>query len=245
MKKALSSIYAVVSYAIGFVALLYWIASTENLLPETSIDGIPKMSTSLALIKNFSLVLLFALQHSIMARKGFKKWIIQYIPSHLERSTYVLVTGLVVLLMVWQWEPLGGVVWNLSSSTIWCYVLYGFSFLGWIILFISTFLINHFDLFGLRQAYLNLKDKPYTEINFKIISLYKYTRHPLYLGIVIGIWSTPLMTLTHLLFAIALTAYIFVGIYFEERDLVSAFGDKYRQYRASTPMLLPIKSKKQ
>lgn len=245
MKRVLGSIYAIVCYAIGFVSLLYWIASTGNLLPETSIDGIPKMNTGLALLKNFSLVLLFALQHSIMARKGFKKWLIQYIPAYAERSTYVLVTGFVVLLMVWQWEHLGGVVWEVSRSSALYYVLYTFFFLGWVILFISTFLINHFDLFGLRQAYLNLRSKPYSEIDFKIVSLYKYTRHPLYLGIVIGIWSTPIMTVTHLVFAIMLTAYIFVGIYFEEKDLVTAFGDKYTQYRAKTPMLFPIRTKKQ
>jgi protein-S-isoprenylcysteine O-methyltransferase Ste14 len=244
MKKALSSLYAIVCYTVGFVSLLYWIASTGNLFPETSIDGIPTMKTSLALLKNFALILLFALQHSVMARKGFKKWITQYIPSHIERSTYVLATGIVVILMVWQWEPLGGVIWDVRSSTLWYNIFYALYFIGWIILFISTFLINHFDLFGLRQAYQNLISKPYHEVDFKIISFYKYTRHPLYLGAFIGIWSTPLMTSTHLIYAIMLTAYIFIGIHFEEKDLVNAFGDKYLKYKATTPMLLPIKKRR-
>jgi len=241
MKKVFISLYAVACYAIGFVSLLYWIASTGNLFPGTAIDGNPNMGITSAMLKNIGLVLLFGLQHSIMARKGFKRWITQYIPVYIERSTYVLATGIVVILMVWQWEPLGGVIWEVSSSTIWYYVLYAFFFLGWVILFISTFLINHFDLFGLRQAYMTLKGKPYSEIDFKVVSLYKYTRHPLYLGVIIGIWSTPLMTFTHLLFAILLTAYIFIGISFEEKDLVRVFGDQYLKYRTSTPKLIPIK----
>jgi protein-S-isoprenylcysteine O-methyltransferase Ste14 len=241
MKKVLSSIYAVGCYAIGFVSLLYWIFSTGNLFPQTSIDGIPQMETSLALFKNLGLVLLFALQHSLMARKSFKKWITKFIPVHTERSTYVLATGLVVILMVWQWEPLGGIIWDLRDSKIWYNSLYAFYFIGWIVLFISTFLINHLDLFGLRQAYLNFKDKPYLEVDFKVISLYKYTRHPLYLGAIIGIWSTPLMTTTHLVYAILLTAYIFIGIYYEEKDLVNLFGKKYLDYRKNTPMVIPIK----
>lgn len=241
MKKVLSSLYAIVCYAIGFISLLYWIASTGNLFPEISIDGPPAMDTSLAILKNVGLIVLFGLQHTVMARKGFKKWITQYIPDHLERSTYVLATGVVVILMVYQWEPLGGFLWQISTASIWYTVLYISYFIGWIILFISTFLINHFDLFGLRQAYLNLKSKPYREVDFKIISFYKYTRHPLYLGAIIGIWSTPVMTVTHLLFALLLTLYIFIGIYFEEQDLVAAFGDDYLTYKAQTPMVIPLK----
>lgn len=244
MKKVVSSFYAIASYAVGFVSLVYWIASTGNLLPETSIDGEPRMNTILALLKDVALVLLFALQHSVMARKGFKNWLTRYIPVHLERSTYVLMTGLVVVLMVWQWEPLGGVIWDVRASAVAYYFLYSTFFFGWVILFISTFLVNHFDLFGLRQAYLNFKNEPYSEIDFKVISLYKYTRHPIYLGAIIGVWSTPLMTVTHMVFALLLTAYIFVGIQFEERDLIRTFGEDYLRYKASTPMLLPFKKNK-
>jgi protein-S-isoprenylcysteine O-methyltransferase Ste14 len=241
MKKLWSSIYAVVAYAIGFFSLLYWIASTGNLLPMASIDGTPVMETGTAVLKNLLLVLLFGLQHSIMARKGFKQWITRFIPVHLERSTYVLATGIVLTFMVWQWEPLGGIIWKIQPNSPWYSILYGLYFSGWGILFISTFLINHFDLFGLRQAYLNFKNKPYQEVNFKVVAFYKYTRHPLYLGTLIGIWSTPVMTITHLCYALLLTGYIMVGVYYEEKDLVRVFGEKYIQYRKSTPAIIPIK----
>ena len=244
MKKVFSSIYAVACYGVGFVSLLYWIASTGNLFPETSIDGPPTMDTSRALLKNLLLVLLFGIQHTVMARKGFKNWLTQFIPQHLERSTYVLTTGIVLTLLVWQWEPLGGVVWRISKESPGYTVMYGLYFTGWIILFISTFLINHFDLFGLRQAYLDLRNKPYENINFKVVSFYKYTRHPLYLGALMGIWSTPTMTVTHLVYAVLLTGYIFIGIYYEEKDLISAFGAQYLKYKASTPTIIPFKFNK-
>ena len=241
MKQALTATYAIISYAIGFIALIYWIASTGNLLPFASIDGMPNMNTIPALIKNIALILLFGLQHSVMARKSFKKWITRVIPEYLERSTYVLSTGLVLTLLVWEWEPLGGTLWRITNESAWYYILYGLYFFGWVILFISTFLINHFDLFGLRQAYLSILGIPYEEIDFKVVSFYKYTRHPLYLGALIGIWATPSMTVTHLVYALLLTGYIYVGIFYEERDLISAFGDKYRNYIANTSKLIPIK----
>jgi protein-S-isoprenylcysteine O-methyltransferase Ste14 len=245
MKKTLSAVYSLFCYAIGFLSLLYWIASTGNLLPQASIDGTPTMDTRLALLKNMGLVLLFGIQHTVMARKGFKAWIARFIPAHVERSTYVLATGIVLTLLVWQWEPLGGVVWQISHGSIWYNVLYGLYFTGWAILFISTFLINHFDLFGLRQAYLNMRNEPYKPIDFKIVAFYKYSRHPLYLGALIGIWATPIMTVTHLVYALLLTAYIMVGIYYEERDLISVFGEQYLKYKSTTPVIIPLKLKKQ
>jgi methanethiol S-methyltransferase len=244
MKKVFSALYAIVCYAIGFAALIYWIASTGNLLPEIAIDGVAMQPTSYALIKNLSLVLLFGIQHTVMARKTFKRWITQYIPHHLERSTYVLATGIVLTLLVWQWEPLGGIVWEIPKSSYWYYILYSLFFTGWGILFISTFLINHFDLFGLRQAYLKMRDKPYTAVNFKVIFFYKYSRHPLYLGTLIGIWSTPHMTVTHLIYALLLTGYILIGVRYEEKDLIHEFGDQYLAYKKSTPAIIPFKFSK-
>ncbi len=241
MKKVLSSIYAIVCYAIGFVSLLYWIASTGNLFPSIAIDGIPNMDTFTALLKNFGLVALFGIQHTVMARKNFKEWITKFIPQHLERSTYVLATGIVLTLLVWQWEPVGGIIWSIDKENSWYFIIYGFYFFGWIILFISTFLINHFDLFGLRQAYLNIKREPYKDVKFKVVAFYKYTRHPLYLGAIIGIWSTPQMTVTHLIYALMLTGYILVGVYYEEKDLIANFGSEYLKYKAKTPKIIPIR----
>jgi len=241
MKKVLSSVYAVACYGIGFLSLLYWIASTGNLFPETSIDGKATMPLWQALLKNLLLVLLFGLQHTVMARKPFKAWITRFLPVHLERSTYVLATGIILGLLVWQWEPLGGVIWSISPGSLLYYVLYTLYFGGWIVLFVSTFLINHFDLFGLRQVYLHAMDKPYENVKFKIVSLYRYVRHPLYLGALLGIWATPLMTVTHLVYAILLTAYIYIGIYFEERDLSTQFGDKYQKYKEETPTVIPFR----
>ncbi|WP_423129105.1 methyltransferase family protein [Gaoshiqia sp. Z1-71] len=243
MKKTLSAVYALFCYAIGFLSLLYWIASTGNLFPEASIDGVPVMDTGSAILKNLGLVFLFGIQHTVMARRGFKKWIIRFIPAHLERSTYVLATGIALTLLVWQWEPLGGVIWQVSNESVWYNVLYGMFFTGWVILFISTFLINHFDLFGLRQAYLRIRNEPYKAIDFKVVAFYKYSRHPLYLGTLIGIWSTPLMTVTHLVYSLLLTTYILVGLYYEEKDLIHVFGEQYLAYKRSTPRIIPIKLK--
>jgi methanethiol S-methyltransferase len=244
MKKVFSLIYAIVCYAAGVLALLYWIASTGNLLPEISIDGEATMSSGKAVLKNVLLVLLFGVQHTVMARQRFKQWLTRFIPTHLERSTYVLATGIVLFLLVSQWEPLGGVIWSVTANSALYYFLYGLYFAGWTILFVSTFLINHFDLLGLRQAYLYAVEMPYENVKFRIVFLYKYVRHPLYFGMLVGIWATPLMTVTHLVYALLITAYIYVGIYFEERDLSAQFGDTYRSYKASTPTVIPLRFNK-
>ncbi|MEQ6123652.1 isoprenylcysteine carboxylmethyltransferase family protein [Pseudotenacibaculum sp. MALMAid0570] len=240
MKKILMFTYSVVAYAIAFASLLLWILSASNLIPEISIDGTPTMSFEWALLKNLGLICLFGVPHSIMARKPFKKFITQYMPKPIERSTYVLTAGVLLAILVWFWEPMGGIVWSIAPKTIGYYTLYALFFTGWIILFISTFLINHFDLFGLRQTYLELVNKPYTDLNFKVYSFYKYVRHPLYLGGIIGVWATPHMTVTHLVFAILITSYFVVGTLFEERDLIKEFGDTYRKYQKKTPMLIPL-----
>ena len=240
MKKVLQFTYSIVAYLVGFASLLLWILSVSDLIPEISIDRTPKVSFSIALLKNVGLVFLFAIPHSIMARKPFKEFITRYIPRPIERSTYVLQAGILLSVLVLNWEPMGGVIWNFSQNKVSYYLAYVLFFLGWIILFISTFLINHFDLFGLRQTYLELTNKPYIELNFKVYSFYKYIRHPLYFGGIVGIWATPKMTVTHLVFAVLLTSYFVIGTLFEERDLIREFGDKYKAYKKKTPMLIPF-----
>lgn len=232
--------YSIIAYAIAFTSLLLWIVSASNLVPEISIDGTPTLPFHWALMKNIGLICLFGIPHSIMARKPFKKFITQYLPKPIERSTYVLVAGILLTILVWYWEPMGGVIWEVTSGTTLYYCLYGLFFLGWIILFVSTFLINHFDLFGLRQTFLELQNKPYTNLNFKVYSFYKYVRHPLYLGGIIGVWATPHMTVTHVVFAILITSYFVIGTLFEEKDLIKEFGETYKKYQKKTPMLIPF-----
>ncbi|MCV9387312.1 methyltransferase family protein [Reichenbachiella ulvae] len=240
MKKYAMFAYSIICYLIGFASILFWILSLNDLIPAISIDRPVELSMPLALLKNLGLVLLFAVPHSVMARKSFKDWITKHIPKPIERSTYVLQAGLLLGLLVWQWSPLGGTIWTVTPGTPLYYSIYVMFFLGWGILFLSTFLINHFDLFGLRQTFLELQNKPYKELNFKVISLYKYVRHPLYMGGIMGLWFTPVMSGTHLVFAISLTAYFFIGALFEERDLKKAFGEKYRAYANKTPMMIPL-----
>lgn len=240
MRKITMFVYSIVAYLIAFAAILFWIASVSGLIPEIAIDREPTLSPLLAVLNNLLLITLFGVQHSIMARKWFKDFFSHYFPKPVERSTFVLASGLLLFNLVIQWQPLGGAIWEISSSSPWYYVLYVLFFLGWAILFISSFLINHFDLFGLRQTFLELQNKPYTELKFRITAFYKYVRHPLYFGMLLGMWATPTMSMTHLAFAVAISAYVIVGTYFEERDLVRAFGKTYRNYQARIPMLLPI-----
>ncbi|MFD2726338.1 methyltransferase family protein [Hyunsoonleella rubra] len=240
MKKVLMFSYSIIAYLIGFASLLLWIISVSDLVPEISIDQSPTLPFHLALLKNFGLVLLFGVQHSIMARQSFKKAFAKFFPKPIERSTFVLISGLLLVFLVWQWEPIGGSIWKIHSGSILYYMIYVLFFAGWSILFISTFLINHFDLFGLRQTYLELQDKPYSPLNFKVFSFYKHVRHPLYFGGILGLWATPNMTATHLLFAIGLTAYFIIGTLFEERDLKKEFGKAYVDYQSKTRMLIPF-----
>jgi protein-S-isoprenylcysteine O-methyltransferase Ste14 len=242
MKRTLFLLYGVVSYFIFFGTILYAIGFVGNLIVPKTIDGIPEVGLLQALLINAGLLTLFAVQHSVMARPAFKKWWTKMIPTEIERSTYVLFSSLCLLLLFWKWEPLGGIVWTVEDGLL-TGILYALFGLGWTLLFASSFLINHFDLFGLRQVWLNFRKKPYTAIPFNLPLFYKYVRHPLYLGFVIAFWSTPTMTVTHLIFSIACTGYILAGIQFEERDLISHFGDKYRAYKESVPMLIPSISK--
>ena len=240
MKKIAMFVYSIICYLIGFSSLLFWILSISHLVPAISIDRPAETTWTLAILKNLGLVLLFSIPHSLMARPFFKDWITKFIPAPIERSTYVLQAGLLLFVLIWFWEPIGGIIWSFEYGSVLYFLMYALFFLGWIILFISTFLINHFDLFGLRQTFLELRNKKYTELDFKVVSFYKYTRHPLYLGGIMGLWFTPQMSVTHLVFAILLTSYFFIGAALEEKDLRSVFKDTYKQYADKTPMMIPF-----
>ncbi len=242
MKRTLIFIYGVISYAIFFVTFLYAIGFIGNILVPKAIDSAQQIPLTQALLINLGLLGIFALQHSLMARPFFKRWLTRYIPQTAERSTYVLISSLLLIALFWFWEPMGGVVWNVENEAGRILLHAAFAF-GWTLVLVSTFLINHFDLFGLRQVWLNLKNRPYTEIEFKMPSIYRVVRHPLYLGWLFAFWATPTMTIAHLVFAVATTAYILIAIQFEERDLVRMHPE-YANYRKTIPMIIPFLGRK-
>jgi methanethiol S-methyltransferase len=232
-------VYGVASYAIFFGTFLYACGFVGDFAVPVTLDGTPRTPTGLALLIDLSLLGAFAGQHSIMARPFFKRWLTRFFPASAERSTYVLFSSLALIALFIFWQPLGGVVWDVRAP-IGRFVLYALFTFGWLLVLVATFLINHFDLFGLRQVWLQLVGKPYTSLKFGTPGPYKLVRHPLYLGWLFAFWSTPTMTGTHLLFAFVTTVYILVAIRFEEKDLVDSLGDDYRRYRERVPMLLPL-----
>jgi protein-S-isoprenylcysteine O-methyltransferase Ste14 len=236
-KRILFFAYGVGAYALFFVTYLYAIGFVGNLLVPVSIDGAPQLPLGEALATNVVLLGIFAIQHSVMARPAFKRWWTRIVPAPIERSTYVLLSSLALIALFAFWQPLGGVVWNVTDPAGQA-ALYGVFALGWLVVLVSTFLINHFDLFGLRQVWLFLMGRRYTPLAFKTPLFYKYVRHPLYVGWFMAFWATPVMTVTHLVFAIATTAYILIAIRLEERDLLEIHPE-YRGYRAQVPMLVP------
>jgi methanethiol S-methyltransferase len=234
--------YGAFSYTVFLVAFLYAIGFVGNLVVPKSIDSGAARPIYEALIVNMLLLGAFAIQHSVMARRGFKKWWSKIIPRPIERSTFVLIASLVLLLLFWQWRPIPTRIWVVENQ-VGQILLQGLYFLGWLIVFLGTFMINHFDLFGLRQVYLNLRNREYTELGFRTPGFYKFLRHPIMLGFLIAFWATPVMTAGHLLFAVATTGYILIALQLEERDLVHYFGDQYRRYRQQTSMLIPRRPK--
>ena len=239
MKKFLFLLYGLVSYVIFFGTFCYAVGFVSTLLVPKHIDSVPEASLTYAFLVNAALLSLFALQHSIMARHGFKQWWTRFVPQPIERSTYVLLSSLCLLLLFWYWQPLGGIIWHVQSPTIQL-VLKSLCLFGFGIVLVSTFLINHFDLFGLRQVWFYFIGQEYKSLPFKTPVFYKYVRHPLYLGFMIAFWSTPSMTAAHLFFAIMTTGYMLVAIQFEENDLVKHFGAKYLEYKDHAPMLVPF-----
>lgn len=239
MKRTLHFIYGVTAYLIFFGTFLYLIGFVEGVLVPTSVNTGTAGAIWPAIGINLSFILLFGVQHTIMARQAFKdKWT-EIIPKAIERSTFVLITSAILITLFVFWQPLPQVLWNIEGETT-RMILYAISGAGWALVLLSTFLINHFDLFGLRQVWLNLMGKPYTPLQFKKVGPYKWIRHPLMLGFLVAFWSAPTMTLGHLVLAGGFTSYILIGLHFEERELVQIHGEDYIQYQQSTSRLFPL-----
>jgi methanethiol S-methyltransferase len=240
MGRIAAFLYGLAAYLLFFFTFLYAIGFVTGVAVPKTIDTGPVVPIGEALIVNVLLMTLFALQHSVMARKPFKQWLTQYVPAAIERSTYVLLASLALVLLFWQWRPIPDVVWEITSPQIATNIT-AISFFGFALVLLSSFLINHFELFGLHQVAINVAGRTMPEPRFKTPVLYKVVRHPIYLGFIIAFWAAPVMTVGHLLFATVTTAYIFVGIYLEERDLVQLFGEQYKRYRAQVGMLVPFR----
>ena len=238
MSRILALVYGVASYLLFLASFLYAVGFVGYLFVPKSVDSGPEGSLAASDVVDILLLLVFAVPHSVMARPAFKRWWTQFVPPPVERSTYVLVSSLALGLLFWQWRPIPAVVWNVGQPTG-RWFLQAVFWAGWALVLISTFLIDHFDLFGLRQVYLYASGREYTPLAFRTTGLYRYVRHPLMTGFLLAFWATPTITAGHLLFAVATTGYIIIALQLEERDLISFHGEQYRAYRKQVGMLLP------
>jgi methanethiol S-methyltransferase len=238
LRRLVAFLYGVASYVVFFITFLYAIGFVSGFVVPKSIDAGTGDPIAKAFTVNLLLMSLFAMQHSVMARKQFKQWWTRLVPKSVERSTYVLLASLALALLFWQWRPIPTVIWQTDNPQI-ATALIILSFIGWLIVLTGTFLINHFELFGLQQVASHLAVRSMPKPRFCTPLFYRFVRHPIYLGFIIAFWATPTMTVGHLLFAAGTTAYIFIGILLEERDLVELFGDEYYRYRNRVPMLVP------
>lgn len=240
MKKSIFFLYGVLSYLVFFISFLYAIGFVGSLFVPKSINTGLESSFTESIIINLLLLSVFAIQHTIMARPAFKKWWTTIINPAIERSTFVILTSLILLLIFWQWRPMTEMIWEVQNET-YVLVINIIFWAGWLIVLLSTFMINHFHLFGLDQVFTNLKNKPPTGLQFKEIFFYKFVRHPIMTGFIIAFWATPTMTTGHLLFAAVTTIYMIVGVkFFEERDLKKEIGDAYGDYQKRVPMFFPF-----
>lgn len=239
MSRYLSFVYGVVCYGLFLAVFLYLIGFLNDVVVPKSVSSGEPGSIGVALLVDLGLIALFGVQHSVMARPGFKNWLRHWLPQAVERSSYVLATNLVLILIYLYWQPLPGVVWQVNSAP-WATMLLGLAGLGWLIVLLSTFLTNHFDLFGLRQVWLNLVRRSYTPVAFKEQFFYRWIRHPMMSGIFIAFWATPAMTSSHLLFSLGMSIYIFIGVHFEEVGLRKELGRPYEAYTERTGRFLPF-----
>jgi len=238
LQRSAILLYGLLAYAAFFIVIVYLIGFVTDLFVPVSVDRGPESHVVLAIIVNLGLIATFAVQHTIMARPGFKQWFTRYIPESAERSTFVLLASLILAALCFFWQPIPGIVWQVES-TLAAAVLWTICGAGWLLLFASSYMIDHYDLFGLRHVWLQFQQREYTFPEFVTRGAYKYVRHPLMLGVLMGVWAIPTMTYGHLLLACGLTAYILVGTWFEERDLVRMLGEKYQEYQRAVPKLIP------
>jgi methanethiol S-methyltransferase len=235
-------VYGLVAYLLFVVAFLYAIGFVANLVVPKGIDAGPQSQFATALVIDVGLLLLFAVQHNVMARPRFKEWWTRFVPRPIERSTFVAASSLILLLLYWQWRPIPEVVWRVNNS-VGRDLLWALYFIGWVIVLYSSFVIDHFELFGLRQVWSHFYGREEAPAAFSERSLYRWVRHPLMLGFIVAFWSAPTMSLGRLLFAVVTTLWILVAIRIEERDLAHFLGEPYRRYRARTSMLVPLPPK--